>query len=72
MKNPTKFLFAACVEGTGPKLVSSKPMIKTQGNGNFTGLIMNTYDDGFVAHSVFIENAASKQAVVDAYASIDA
>lgn len=60
-------LFAACVLGAGPDLVSEAPMVRRQGNGCFTGFVRRTYSDGSVIDAVFIENAASVEAVKEAY-----
>ena len=32
--------------GHGPKIIKSEPMIRAQGNGNFTGFVRHTYSDG--------------------------
>lgn len=65
--NNVRFLFSATVHGTGSKVISSEPKIRTQGNGNFTGFIRKTYDDGAVTDATFIENAASIEAVRAAF-----
>lgn len=65
--NNAKFLFNACINGTSPKVISSEPKVRSQGNGNFTGFIRKTYDNGAVADCVFIENAASIEAVRAAF-----
>lgn len=55
--------------GNGPKVVSKKPMMRTQGNGHLTGLIVTTYDDGSTSQRDFIVNARSREEVVAAYAT---
>lgn len=60
-------LLNACVFGNGPELVSSVPMIRKQGNGNFTGLMRSTYSNGEVVDSVFVMNARSHKEVMTDY-----
>lgn len=55
--------------GNGPKIVSAAPMIRTQGNGNFTGFVRQTYSDGLVVDAEFVMNAKTKAEVIEAYAS---
>lgn len=63
----TNSLFSACVLGAGPELVSETPMVREQGNGCFTGFVRRIYSDGSKADCVFIENAASIEAVKEAF-----
>lgn len=56
--------------GNGPKIVrQSRPMIRTQGNGNYTGFVRQTYSDGIVVDAEFVMNAKTKAEVIEAYAS---
>ena len=55
--------------GHGPKLVSAVPMIRRQGNGNFTGLVRKTFDDGSVVDAEFVVNAKTPADVQAAYAA---
>lgn len=57
----------AGIFGNGPTVVSAEPMIRKQGNGNFTGFVRTTYSDGAVVDADFIMNAKTKDAVVAAY-----
>ncbi len=57
----------ACIFGNAPKLVNSAPMIRKQANGNFTGLVRKTFDNGEVIDSVFVENAKTHNSVIIAY-----
>jgi len=52
---------------TLPALVSAKPMIRRQGNGNFTGLVRKTYADGSVTDCEFVVNAKSREDVLASY-----
>jgi len=65
----TNSLFSACVLGAGPKLISEAPMVRQQGNGCYTGFVRRTYSDGSVTDCTFIENAASIEAVKEAFRS---
>lgn len=60
-------LFAACVLGAGPELVNEAPMVRKQGNGCYTGFVRRTYSDGSITDVVFIENAATVEAIKEAY-----
>jgi len=53
--------------GNGPQKVSSIPMIERQGNGNFTGFMLNKWSDGTETRAEFIVNARSRDEVVSAY-----
>lgn len=53
--------------GNGANIVSSKPMIRKQGNGNFTGFMANTWSDGEVTTADFIVNAKTKEEVIEAW-----
>ena len=63
----TNSLFSACVLGAGPELVSETPMVRKQGNGCLTGFIRRAYSDGSTVDCTFIENAASIEAVKEAF-----
>jgi hypothetical protein len=65
--NSAKFLFDATVNNTGPKIVSSAPSVRRQGNGNFTGFIRKTWSDGTSADELFIENARTVDDVRASY-----
>ena len=54
--------------GGGPKVVSKVPMVRKQGNGNFTGFVRSTYDDGSTSDFEFIVNARTKADVVATFA----
>ncbi len=55
--------------GNGPKITQSRPMIRTQGNGNYTGFVRQTYSDGLVVDAEFVMNAKTKAEVIEAYAT---
>lgn len=63
-----KFL-ATGLFGNGPTVVTAVPMIRKQGNGNFTGFVRTTYSDGSVINADFIMNAKTREAVAAAYAN---
>ncbi len=42
-------------------------MVRKQGNGCFTGFIRRAYSDGSTVDCTFIENAASIEAVKEAF-----
>ena len=53
--------------GNGATLVSAKPMIRKQGNGNLTGFVRKTYSDGMVINPEFVVNAKTVDDVLAAY-----
>jgi hypothetical protein len=53
--------------GNGPKVVSKAPMVRKQGNGNFTGFVRSTYSDGSTSDFEFVVNAKTKADVLAAY-----
>lgn len=59
-------LFAGAT-GRGPSLVSSEVLVRTQGNGNLTGLVRRSYSDHTTSDFVFIQNAANRSDVFAAY-----
>jgi len=63
------FLFNATVNGAGPTVVSSTPMVRTQGNGHLTGFIRQVWSDGSTTDDVFVENAKSVDDVRASYLS---
>lgn len=68
----TNALFAACVFGAGPKVVSKVPMIRRQGNGNLTGFVRTTYSDGSTTDHEFVVNAATREDVAASYSKAEA
>lgn len=60
-------LFNQCVYGMVAETVSAVPMVRKQGNGNFTGFVRTSYSNGDVIDSVFVQNAESPKEVAMAY-----
>lgn len=50
-----------------PVLLSATPMIRKQGNGNFTGFVRKAFADGSSFDEEFIVNARSREDVTSAY-----
>lgn len=61
-KADMKFFFEA-----PKKVLTETPITIKQGNGNLTGAVRKTYDDGSVSDWYFIENARSRDEVIAAY-----
>ena len=53
--------------GQGPKLVSIRPMIRKQGNGNYTGFVVETYSDGSTISADFVTNAKTMEDVRESW-----
>lgn len=53
--------------GNGPECVKSTPMIRKQGNGNFTGFVRTIWSDDTTSDAEFIVNAKSRGDVELAY-----
>lgn len=57
--------------GAGPlaarKAVEKKPIVIKQGNGNLTGAMRTTYDDGSTCDAYFVQNAKTRDDVIAAY-----
>lgn len=60
-------LFNQCVYGMVSETVSAVPMVRKQGNGNFTGFVRTSYSNGEVIDFPFVVNAKSEHEVARAY-----
>jgi hypothetical protein len=49
------------------KVVKETPIVIKQGNGNLTGAIRKTYEDGSTSEWRFVENARTREQVIEAY-----
>lgn len=53
--------------GNGPTAVSSKPMVRQQGNGNYTGMVRTHWSDGTTSDAEFVVNAETIYEVQQIY-----